>query len=167
MKDPSEKPGPAFVGDPVARLTLKTCATAEALGKKGRFYKPLPTRFRHDGFDYRQIAREGDAAIYEQRWTGCAEPSVCYEVIRIRRREGFEIGGRFVPPAEVYPRSEQWGELGWTVLDKESAFCKLREIVNARKKESANPVKKSPIQNTKRCSETKELRGDVKTRRDG
>ena len=69
-----------------------------------------------------QIAREGNAAIYEQRWT---------------------------------------------VLDKETAFRKLREIISASQKESANPVKKSPIQNTKRCSETKELCGGVKRRRDG
>ena len=44
---------------------------------------------------YRQIAREGDAAIYEQTSSGWCNPSVCYEVIRIRRREGFQIGGRF------------------------------------------------------------------------
>jgi len=52
------------------------------------------------------MAREGDAAIYEQRWTGCAEPSIVYEVIRIRRRDGFQIDDRFVEPAEVYPNSE-------------------------------------------------------------
>jgi hypothetical protein len=107
---------------------IKTRATAEAGCRKGPFYKPLPTQFRRDGFDFRQIAREGNAAIYEQRWTGCAEPSVCYEVIRIRRREGFEIGGRFVGPAEVYPKSEAWGVHGFTLTDKDAAFAKLREI---------------------------------------
>ena len=84
----------------------KTRARAEGGTEKGRFYRPLPARFRHNGFDYRQIAREGDAAIYEQRWTGCAEPSIVYEVIRIRRRDGFQIDDRFVEPAEVYPNSE-------------------------------------------------------------
>src|SRR6516165_11613180 len=106
----------------------KTSATAEGGSKKARFYKPLPKEFRRDGFNYRQIAREGDAAIYEQRWTGCAEPSVCYEVIRIRRREGFEIGGRWVPPAEVYPNSEAWGVDGFTLSGKDAAFAKLREV---------------------------------------
>ena len=48
----------------------KTRATAEAWGKEPHFYKPLPTQFRHDGFEYRQIGRERDAAIYEQRWGG-------------------------------------------------------------------------------------------------
>jgi hypothetical protein len=72
----------------------QTSATAAACTKEGHSYKPLPAEFRHDGFQYGQIARESDCAIYEQRWSGCRNRSVCYEVIRIRRREGFQIGGR-------------------------------------------------------------------------
>ena len=117
-----------FPSRSVSGWAQKTRATTEARSKKGRFYKPLPKEFRHDGFTYRQIAREGDAAIYEQRWTGCAEPSVCYEVIRIRRREGFQIGGRFVEPAEVYPNSEAWGAYGVTFTDKDRAFVKLHGL---------------------------------------
>jgi hypothetical protein len=101
---------------------------AGAQGKKGHFYKPLPTQFRRDGFNYEQIAREGDAAIYKQSWNGCRNPSVCYEVIRVRRREGFEIGGRFVEPAEIYPNSEAWGVDGFTLTDKDAAVAKLREL---------------------------------------
>src|SRR6266481_7752541 len=109
-------------------LDIKTRATAEAWGKKRDSCKSLPTQFRRDGFEYRQIAREGDAAIYEQTWSGCAEPSVCYEVIRIRRRDGFQIDGRLVEPAEVYPNSEAWGVDGFTLTDKDAAFAKLGEI---------------------------------------
>ena len=108
----------------------KTRATAEAGGKKRHFYKPLPVRFRKDSFNYRQIMRDDNAAIYEQTWDGCSNPSVCYEVIRIRRREGFQIGARLVKAAEVYPNSEAWGVDGWTLADRESAFRKLRELVN-------------------------------------
>jgi len=108
--------------------TQKTSATAEAWGKEEQFYKPLPRQFRRDGFSYRQIARQGDVAIYEQTCNGCRNPSVCYEVIRIRRREGFEIAGRFVAPAEVYPNSEAWGTDGSTFTDKERAFAKLDEL---------------------------------------
>jgi hypothetical protein len=110
----------------------KTRATAEAWGKKGHSYKPLPIRFRRDGFDYRQIARERDAAIYEQRWSGRSKASVCYEVIRIRRREGFQIDGRFVEPAEIYPNSEAWGVDGFTLTDKDAALGKLKEVTNER-----------------------------------
>jgi hypothetical protein len=108
----------------------KTRATAEAGSKKRHFYKQLPIRFRKDGFNYRQIMRDGKAAIYAQTWNGCCNPSIAYEVIRIRKREGFQIGGRFVEPAEVYPNSEAWGVDGWTLADGESAFRKLREVVN-------------------------------------
>jgi hypothetical protein len=115
---------------PVSLLprAIKTRATTEAGNKKQPFYKPLPTRFRRDGFEYRQIARERAAAIYEQTWSGCAEPSVCYEVIRIRRRDGFQIGGRFVEPAEIYPNSDAWGVDGFTLTDRDAAFAKLREV---------------------------------------
>jgi hypothetical protein len=93
----------------------------------------LPTEFRADGgFCYRQIGREGNAAIYEQFWAGCSEPSVCYEVVRIRRRDGFEIVGKFIGPHEVYPNSETWGVDGFTLTDKDAAFAKLKEVTNER-----------------------------------
>jgi hypothetical protein len=111
--------------------TIKTRARAERGTKKGHFgacYKPLPTRLRRNGFDYRQIAREGDAAIYEQTWDGCSNPSVAYEVVRIRRREASEIAGKLIGAAEVYPRPEAWGIDGFTFTDKGAAFAKLREL---------------------------------------
>src|SRR5262245_64350526 len=87
-----------FVGGQIPISTQKTRATREARGRKRHFYKPLPKEFRHDGFDYRQIAREGDTAIYEQVWNDGQNPNVSYEVIRIRRREAFQNGVRFVEP---------------------------------------------------------------------
>jgi hypothetical protein len=125
---PNAKRDQALVGDSTSLSTSKTRATAEGGCKKRHFYKPLPTRFERNKFDYRQIAREGNAAIYEQT-RKVNEDSAAFEVIRIRRREGFEIDGRFVEPAEVYPNSEAWGVDGWTMQDKDAAFRKLREVV--------------------------------------
>jgi hypothetical protein len=88
----------------------------------------LPKEFRRDGFSYQQIAREGDVAIYEQAWDGSCDPCIVYEVVRIRRREGFLIGDRLVEPAEVYPNSEAWGVHGFTLTDKDTAFGKLRAL---------------------------------------
>ena len=124
---PSAKRDPAVAGDPTPLSATKTSATAEARSKKGHSYKRLPKQFRHDGFDYRQVFREGDFAIYEQTWKS-NEHSAAFEVIRIRRRDGFHVGDRWVEPAEVYPNSEAWGVDGWTVLNEEAAFRKLREI---------------------------------------
>jgi hypothetical protein len=120
--------GRTVVGDLIPATTLKTRATAEAHPKKRHSHKPLPKEFRRDGFKYRQIAREGDAAIYEQTLLGCPEPSRSYEVIRIRRREGFQIGGRFVEPAEVYPSSKVWGVDGFTFTNRKKARAKFFEI---------------------------------------
>jgi len=115
---------------PQGAHAIKTRATAEASSKKGHSCKRLPTRFQRDGFEYRQIAREGNAAIYEQTWSGCPEPSVCYEVVRVRRREGFRIDGRLVEAAEVYPSSAAWGVDGFTLTDKDAAFAKLKEVAS-------------------------------------
>jgi hypothetical protein len=50
------------------------------------------------------------------------------ELIRVRRREGFQIGSRFVEPAEVYPNSEAWGIDGFTFTDRNKAWAKFFEI---------------------------------------
>jgi hypothetical protein len=112
----------------MAPSTVKMRAIAEGGYKKGHSYKTLPTQFRHGGFDFRQITRERNTAIYEKIWKGCLNPSVCYETIRIRRREGFEIAGRSVEPAEVYPNPEAWGVDGFTFTVREAAFAKMRKL---------------------------------------
>jgi len=117
----------ATVGNPIPLPNRQTSATAEA-GSKKSHYRPLPKEFVRNGFTYRQIARDGNAAIYEQRWNGCRNPTIAYEVIKIRHREGFEIRERFVEPAEVYPKSEAWGVDGFTYTDRDAAFIKLREL---------------------------------------
>jgi hypothetical protein len=113
---------------PQGAVDIKTRARAERGSKTGRSYKPLQKEFCRDGFTYRQIARETYGAIYEQTWSGSTEPSVCYEVIRIRRRDGFQIGEKFVEPYETYPSSDAWGVDGFTLTDKNAAFEKLREV---------------------------------------
>lgn len=112
----------------VSASLQKARAKAEAKSKKGQFYKPLPKEFRHDGFQFRQIARERRAAVYEQCSSGCTERSVSYEVIRVRLRKGFQIDDRFVEAAEIYPKAEAWGVDGFTFTDKDAAFAKLQHI---------------------------------------
>ena len=122
------KRGPALVGDSIQASGAKTRATLEGGHRKGPFYKPLPKEFRRGGFTYKQIVRQRDAAIYKQTWNSCRDPSVCYEVIRIRRREGFQIGEKLIQPYEIYPNSDAWGVDGFTLTNKAAAFAKLREL---------------------------------------
>ena len=129
MTTPSgQKQCQSFVGGLIPASSRKTRARAEGGSKKGHSYKPLPKEFRRDGFNYRRIAREGNAAIYEQRWTGCPDPAVCFEVIHVRRHEGFRIGSRFVQPAEVYPKSDAWGVDGFTFTDWDKAWDRFVDI---------------------------------------
>jgi hypothetical protein len=107
--------------------------TAEKRALKKGHYEPVAMAFRLGGFNYRQIARQRDWAIYEQRWTGCAEPSVCYEVVHIRRVEATTFpSGRSYPAREVYPPSEAWGVDGFTLTDRDAAFNKLKTNVAGR-----------------------------------
>ncbi len=108
----------------------KRPATAKVGGKEPLSHKPLPTSFRRVGFDFRQIFREGDLAVFEQ--INHTVPTIRrFEVVRVRNRPGFHIGDRYTGPAEFYPKAEAWGECGWTVHDQEAAFAKLREITEA------------------------------------
>lgn len=129
MNQPTtKKRGSAVVGGLMLRSMSKTRATAEGGSKKGQFHRPLPKEFRRGGFQYRQIARERNAAIYEQAWLGCAEPSPSYEVVRIRHREAFQIGNRFVKAAEVYPNSEAWGVNGFTFTNRNKTWAKFLRL---------------------------------------
>jgi hypothetical protein len=123
-----QKRGGSFVGDLIPPLTRKTRNRAVSTSKRGQYYKLLETQFQRGGFYYKQIGRETDIAIYEQSWRGCSQPSVCYEVARIRRHNGKRIKGRWVEPSEFYPSSTDWGKYGFTFTDKEAAFAKLREL---------------------------------------
>jgi hypothetical protein len=82
---------------PILSPTLKTISTAEARGKKRLFYKRLPKEFRRNGFDYRQIYREGALAIYQQTWKG-NEDSAAFELIRDSARVSRSAGNLLSQP---------------------------------------------------------------------
>src|SRR5437762_9647000 len=122
------KPRPPFPRD---GLDIKPRAARLPLSRTGHYHKPLKTKFRLYGFDYRRIARAGDIAIYEQTFRGNTD-SAAFEVINVQRHDGLEIKGKYYPPAEFYPHSESWGLSGWTYTEKEDAFGKLRELVSLK-----------------------------------
>lgn len=86
-------------------------------------FKPLSKDFRKFGFNFKQIWREGDYAIYEQTRNG--SPQCNWESIRIRRHNGYTIGGVDIEPSEVYPSNEKWGNDGFTHTTLESAHAKI------------------------------------------
>jgi hypothetical protein len=88
--------------------------------------KKLPKLFDKKGFTYKQIKRDGMKAIFEQSKKG--QTDVTFEVVKISKHNGYELGGQKIPPGEAYPSTSQWGNSGWTyrtLADAEKKYKKL------------------------------------------
>jgi hypothetical protein len=88
--------------------------------------KTLPKTIQNKGFNLKQLKRVGDKAIYEQTKKG--QDAKSYEVIRIGKHNGYELGGAKIAPAETYPGSSQWGINGWTFTDLALAEKKFKSL---------------------------------------
>jgi hypothetical protein len=91
-------------------------------------YKVLPTEFKKKGFNYKQVKREGNRAIYLQTRVGTTLNN--YEVIRIGKHNGYTMGGSFIEAAETYPGSSLWGIMGWTCTSIEDANTRYDKLVD-------------------------------------
>ena len=88
--------------------------------------KTLPKQFNKKGFTYKQIKRVGDKAIFEQSKKDQSDRT--YEVVKINRHNGYELGGQKIPPGEAYPSTSQWGTAGWTYRSLQEAEAKFKKI---------------------------------------
>ncbi len=95
-------------------------------------YAPLAKDFESHGYFHKQITREGKFAVYERTCIDYPTEPKHYEVIIIQCKEEIVIMGKAYPPREAYPRSETWGDLGWTLLDRDSALNKLNKLTGRR-----------------------------------
>ena len=87
----------------------------------------LPTKFAYDGFEFRQLARNGDIVLLEKSKTSHLEPT--YEVVIVQRHPAQNIHGRPYPERESMPPSETWGTAGWTYSDFQTAKLKFDQLV--------------------------------------
>lgn len=91
--------------------------------------KLLPTEFRKHGYEFRQLQREGDVALFEKR----QGTVVAYEVVIVQRHEEYVMAGNTIAAAEAMPGNETWGLKGWSprtlpeALVKFSAVCVMHE----------------------------------------
>ena len=91
---------------------------------------PLPTTFRKSGFDFKQVRRDGDIAIFEKRHPEVSNPS--WEVVIVQHNGAREMAGVAIPSKESMPWSEAWGKLGWTDLTLEAAESRFNSLVKSR-----------------------------------
>jgi hypothetical protein len=127
---PKIKLGPALVGDSIQGSGAKTCARADAWGKKSRF-KPLPKEFRRDGFR---------PPTDRPRRRCCDVPA---KLERLPQSEQLLRGNSHPAAGRISDRRQirrtrrglsqirRLGANSFTFTDKEAAFAKLRGIADS------------------------------------
>lgn len=94
-------------------------------------HKPLGEKHETGGFLCKQVKREGDLAIFSKErikkpW--CNHYQAGFEVIIIKRHNGYHLGNQYIEPAETYPPHSLWGILGWTCTTIEEAEIKFNQV---------------------------------------
>ena len=85
----------------------------------------LLTSFTDTTFQYDQIERQGNIALFEQ--THKQSGIVRYEVVVIETKPAQTLpSGKSYPEREVSPSSGSWGQKGWTMYTTEGAREKIR-----------------------------------------
>jgi hypothetical protein len=93
--------------------------------------KTLPTTFGSDNFDFQQLRREGDIAIYVKQKPGFSFRS--YEVVMIQKRNAYTWpDGQTTPAHEAMPSSRDWGKYGWTYPTLEDCQLRFKSIAEAQ-----------------------------------
>lgn len=98
-------------------------------------YVPIWTekRWTGDGFGgnprlIKQLKREGDVAIYSRTVDKTGRDDG-YEVVKIGRHNGYELGGNFIIPAETYPGASAFGKTGFSYSNLPAAELKFKELL--------------------------------------
>jgi hypothetical protein len=100
----------------------------------------LEQKFVHDGFWFTQIARHGPVAVFEKKRAG--SKIVGFETVIIQKLAAITWpDGAITPEAESLPKSDQWGECGWTLCDRTSALAKMEQALANLKKQQPNKGK--------------------------
>ena len=75
--------------------------------------KKLPLKFTRWGFEFTQMKRTPNVALYMQK--NLETGIVHFEIVRpLIKRADTTLRGVVYPAGEYYPSSELWGVMGWT-----------------------------------------------------
>ena len=99
--------------------------------------KQLESNYKKYGYNFRQIEREGDIAIYEQ-----SDPETgkvyAFEIFIIQKNEASEIFGNSVEARESVPSTEKWGKEAFTTWTLKEALDKKNILKNRLTQRLAN-----------------------------
>lgn len=95
--------------------------------------KELDKTFKQKGFNFVQLKRDGNKALY-QKTKKTIPTGKFYEVVLISSHNGYELGGQYIEPAETYPSSSLWGTKGWSFNDIERAELFYKKLKEPKKK---------------------------------
>lgn len=99
--------------------------TDELRKKDKKGYLILPTEFTDKGWEFKQLFREKNVAVYIKIKNKVAS----YETIIIKKHDGYEIMNNKIPPSEIYPKNEDWGTAGFTYSKEEDAINKAKKLL--------------------------------------
>ena len=105
--------------------------------------KILEDSFTSRGFKFSLVKREGDVAIYKKQLDEPDSEAHNYEVIAIKRHNGYEIAGVKMPPAEMYPSDSQWGDWAYTCMSREDADKRFNQLQEKLTNYVANAISPS------------------------
>jgi len=81
-------------------------------------------RYRKNGFDFTELKRKGNIAIFRGENKGIST----YEVIKVKSHNGMNLHGAFIEAKEYPPSDEEWGAKGWTFQTLKGAENKFNEL---------------------------------------
>ena len=91
----------------------------------------VPLLFRKNGYQYEQIFRQGNVAIYMQK--NLQGKSTYYEVWVIRVQETRTIMDAILPRREKPPGNEDWGKFGFSFYTVPGAQKKAEQLLRQDK----------------------------------
>jgi hypothetical protein len=80
------------------------------------------TNYRKNGYDFTVVHRDGNFAVAQEHRHGSCE------VFIVQSHNGITINGKYIEPAEYVPGNNQWGTLGWTLPNIQSAMAKVESL---------------------------------------
>lgn len=86
----------------------------------------VPLTYSANGYSYKIIRKDKDAAIYAQSKDGVVQG---FEVVKLQWQPAWEAHGAITEAHYAVPSNEAFGKTGWFFRDLEQAEVKMNELI--------------------------------------